>query len=181
MSRRLHQWMYGLIYPAVLGTMLVQSLVDPVSASSVPLWWWAPLILGYFVMGYGEGALRSRHYAVSGFVLDLGELSALLLAFVAIGRFDPADLDIRPNLPLLGFALAIAFLLPAIRHAVSRGKQARPRRARMKLFSLALAGMAAAIAVALGWQGVGWVMILVLMTVYVGVAIQPKNRAGASD
>lgn len=118
---------FGLVYPAVLGTLLFGLFQNPQSAvSSSPV---AILLLGYFVLQYVQGSrvaalapkIEERGYALGDLLADLGEIASMLAAFVVLDYF-PQNAAINGWLPTFltendlgkGIVLACVFALPPV-------------------------------------------------------------------
>ena len=111
-----HRWITSLWYPAILGTAIMAWL-GPQSAASGQNQFaeghWAPVLIAYFALQYGEDVGRAKSYDFWGLLSDILEMLVILLAFNHMGFLDIRFPGWLP-LPTMATTLAIAFLIPVI-------------------------------------------------------------------
>lgn len=144
----LHDWVYTLWYPAILGTMIVgligggQSPQDGVAR-------WGEVLAFYFASQHSVAVGRGQRdaYRAADFLRDLMETTLIVLAFVALGVFPEkwawldADALGRPSV-MRGLLVAI-FLLPPVWRMFFNQAQFRTSRGRwLTGLSLLAAGVA---------------------------------------
>ncbi|MDZ3832249.1 MAG: hypothetical protein U0S50_10570 [Sphingopyxis sp.] len=123
---RLPTYIYGLIYPAFLGSFLFGALAAPFPDNMHV--WAALLMILYFSAQYGEGAVIANNpdlgiaaqYGRSEAAIDLGEILAMVAIMAAIGIFGDAPSGLVGRLfdPASRFDhwgwMALAFALPPL-------------------------------------------------------------------
>ena len=122
---KLHTWVYTMLYPAVLGTMVVALLIaltdqgtDP---SGVQTWYTVFLII-FFSCQHVENSLDKDPYNVWVFIVDLAEI-ALMFLFMAMLAIIDTTLA-YPGHSNVGWiwvplALAVLFALPILTRKLS--------------------------------------------------------------
>jgi len=99
--------MFGLLYPAVLGTFLYSLLPETLQALRAPLQvdplQWTKLVLSFLLIAHflidfyltQQVALESERYPTSAFVLDLLVVLALFVAYHTVHLGDKGELELR--------------------------------------------------------------------------------------
>jgi hypothetical protein len=109
-----HAWIMALFYPAVLGTALMAWLSPAASGAPERIdTQWAPVLIAYFALQYGEGLGRHRDYDSGAMLADIAEIFAVLAAFDLMNILDVGFMEWAPGLTL-GRVLLIVFLIPVI-------------------------------------------------------------------
>lgn len=83
-ENRLRTWCFSLLYPAVLGSLIVG-----LAQTNAPLLHivWGGLMAIYFLAIFGEGVLDKRPYDGFRFFFDLAEMALMLLIFGSLKLF----------------------------------------------------------------------------------------------
>ena len=112
-----HAWVMALFYPAVLGTALMAWL-SPETPQTSPRseTHWAPVLIAYFALQYGEGLGRQRTYDRRALMADVAEILAILVAFDLMNILQIGFVDFVPGLTLR-WVLAAVFLIPVLNRA----------------------------------------------------------------
>ena len=85
-NNRLHIYMFGLFYPAVLGTLVYGFLTS--EQDSWLDFAFIILALAYFLIQFGENALKTADgYGWADFLTNAAELMVMILVFAALGLF----------------------------------------------------------------------------------------------
>lgn len=104
----------ALFYPAVLGTALMAWLGPETAGGTERVnTHWAPVLIAYFALQYGEGLGRDRDYDGGAMLADIAEIFAILAAFDLMNILGVGFMDQAPGLTL-PWALLILFLIPVI-------------------------------------------------------------------
>lgn len=111
---RFHAWIMALFYPAVLGTALMAWLAPEAAGAAARVnTHWAPVLVAYFALQYGEGLGRDRDYDGGAMAADIAEIFAILAAFDLMNILDVGFMDRAPGLTL-PWVLLIVFLIPVV-------------------------------------------------------------------
>jgi hypothetical protein len=113
MGARLHNWVYGLWYPALLGTAIVLVLTTEPEPHINAGWPW--FLIVYLTIQYGEGVRYQRPggeplYDFGDLLLDVAEILAMAAAFTGLG-YRLVGID---NVPSLNASLTVMLLIPII-------------------------------------------------------------------
>jgi len=108
-----HSFMYSLVYPAVLGTMMVGLVLELTNGhlSFNDSFWWALFLIAYFSSQHVENVLSPEGYNGWVLCLDLVEVAVIFWLFLLLGMFveeNVVETDWRSFCVLL----TIAFLIP---------------------------------------------------------------------
>lgn len=176
-----HRWITALWYPAILGTAIMAWL-GPQSAQGGQHQFveghWAPVLIAYFALQYGEDVGRAKTYDFWGLLSDILEMLVILLAFDHMGFLDIRFPGWLP-LPTLATTLATAFLIPVIARVCRRLFNAPPKgascnRTRSKcLSSLSLLAATTATFGVEHWQAA--VAVAGMLTVYFVFFLPPRT------
>ncbi|HTU10053.1 MAG TPA: hypothetical protein VMG08_04060 [Allosphingosinicella sp.] len=121
--KRLHNLVYSVIYPAILGSFIFGLL----SQSVILNWGWGVVLAVYFTLQQIEGDLSGeRYYGLWAVAQDIGEIAVMVLAFVSLGLTMATVPDLQaagaaspvPSLPVWLF-VPLAFLYPVIVRVLS--------------------------------------------------------------
>jgi hypothetical protein len=105
---RLHWLMYGLFYPAILGTVIVfvlQHIANPpvghpVSSAQLSV---ALTAGAFFSLSFGSALKQEDHYGIAAFVLDAVELALIIWCFFFLRLVDPIPENARQrSVPVAG-------------------------------------------------------------------------------
>ncbi|RZJ17194.1 MAG: hypothetical protein EON91_10270 [Brevundimonas sp.] len=115
----LHDWVYTLWYPAILGTMIV-GLIGGSQAPQDGVARWGEVLAFYFASQHSVAVGKGQRdfYRAGDFLRDLMETTLILLAFVALGVFPEnwawVDADWLGHPSVMRWLLVAIFLLPPI-------------------------------------------------------------------
>lgn len=154
MPKAAKQWIYGLLYPAFLGTVIV-NLFRPGSLQGDPAIAWGIVLAIYFATQHGEGITDEAPYTRWRFLQSTVELLSLIGTFYWLGILTAGDW----SMPVLAnIAAIVAFLTPPV---------GRWFRERSFNFSSALSVLAAYVTLGIFSYTVGAVVVLALVIIYV--------------
>lgn len=175
-----HSWITALFYPAVLGTALMAWLAPAsLEGAARTETHWAPVLIAYFALQYGEGIGRQSTYDRRGVVADTVEILFILAAFDLMNILDVGFMEFLPGLTLR-WALLIVFLIPVANRA-SRWLVPGPERPEaegrwrpgaLTLMSLTAGGVAFAAVDSIWAAGA----VGLLLALYVAVCIPPRSE-----
>lgn len=178
-SSTFHSWITALFYPAVLGTALMAWLA-PESLENAPRMdtHWAPVLIAYFAIQYGEGIGRGSTYDRRGLVADTLEILFILAAFDRMNILDVGFMEPLPWLTLK-WVLLVVFLIPVANRATRcfvpgpepKGSEGRWRPWTLTLMSLTAGGVAFAAAGSVGAAA----LVGLILALYIVVCIPPKS------
>lgn len=113
MESKLHAWLYGLLYPAFLGSVFVVAFTNGLPSWKEPedQWFWALAV--YFLLQFGEGVESRQTYTYTEAFGDFLELIAMGVGFfylgaLAVGASGDWNADARS-------AIAFALLIPPVK------------------------------------------------------------------
>ncbi|OJW58039.1 MAG: hypothetical protein BGO57_12365 [Sphingomonadales bacterium 63-6] len=120
--KRVHTLIYGLVYPALLGTYLTTLASDPPLGGLVS---WPCLIAVYFVLLFVVGCDSGQTYSIPQALLDAAEIIVLFFVVRGFGYFGSPECsaDCEPgSISPARWLLPLAFLLPIVWRAASDWK-----------------------------------------------------------
>lgn len=126
MNERLHIWVYGLLYPAFLGTYIVGLVTVPRDRYQMA---WGIVLAIYFMCQHGEGVIARKYVSAMQCIGDLIEIALMTCAFYLFGYIWPAEGANGSGVRALwgygpGLWLPVIFLLPPIaRMTYHRGRE----------------------------------------------------------
>lgn len=180
-SATFHSWITALFYPAVLGTALMAWLA-PESLEGAPRTdtHWAPVLIAYFAIQYGEGIGRGSTYDRRGLVADTLEILFILAAFDRMNILDVGFMAFLPWLTLQ-WVLLVVFLIPVANRASRcfipgrepKGSEGQWRPATLSVMSLTAAGVACTNVSSVRAAA----FVGVILALYIVVCIPPKSDA----
>lgn len=110
----LHSWVTALFYPAVLGTALMVWLAPQVAGAAARAdTHWAPVLIAYFALQFGDGIGRGATYDLRGLAADVSEMVVILVAFDLMHILDIGFVNLMPGLTL-HMVLPAIFLIPVL-------------------------------------------------------------------
>lgn len=125
MNERLHIWVYGLLYPAFLGTYIVGLVTVPRDRYQMV---WGIVLAIYFMCQHGEGVIARKYVSGMQCIGDLFEIALMTCAFYLFGYIWPPESGDASDVRTLwgygpGFWLPLIFLLPPLaRMTYPRGR-----------------------------------------------------------
>lgn len=185
----LHTWVHALWYPAILGAMIMAYL--DAAGGEVIHGHWAPVLIAYFSLQYGEGVGRKAEYDVVGLLSDIAEVVVILVAFHLMGvlpiRFvGEAAWLILPNV------LAVAFVIPVLARSLRAvfklwGKKETDRAPSRPLrpFILSVLSLVAAMTAYILYDArffgfeMGALLVAFILGVYVFAFVPPRRLNGS--
>lgn len=146
-----HSWITALFYPAVLGTALMGWLqpekAEQAEQASRVYTHWAPILIAYFALQYGDGIGRHRSYDIRSLLADVAEMLAILAAFDLMNILDVGFMELAPGLDLR-MVLPAVFLIPVLNRfsrAIPWGNKPREFEGSLRPRALTILSIAAAV------------------------------------
>ena len=118
---KFHIWLFGLIYPAFLGTVLVSlfSTGFPWPDSSESAWEIALIV--YFLTQFGEGIRSKAQYGTKAAAFDFVEVAAMVVAFFCLGSLSVLTSP-EPSWFFFKLGVSVALLAPPIKRYCLKGQ-----------------------------------------------------------
>lgn len=180
----LHVWVTSLWYPAILGAMIMAYLdAEPKNLANSH---WAPVLIAYFALQYGEGVGRRLEYDIPAFLSDVAEVLVILLAFHLMG-VQPIRFVAEAQWLTLPHTLAAAFAIPVLARLWRtahkgvrwlKGDRTRSRPVR-PLFLTVMSLAAAITAYNLHEREFGAVIVACILAIYLFVCVPPRRHNGS--
>lgn len=174
MESKLHAWLYGLLYPAFLGSVFVTAFASGLPSLAEPEapWFWALAL--YFLIQFGEGVENRATYTRLDFAADFIELICMGVGFYYLGALT-AGAPGCWGIPALG-AVVVALAIPPAKRAI-RGLWLKSDSTRSPVSVLSVLSLLAIIVVVLSlcfpWT---WAGFFVLLAVYLGLVVCSDYR-----
>ncbi len=125
-ERKLHSFMYSLLYPAVLGTMIV-GVVLGITNDKLKIeyeFFYSIFLIFYFSTQHVENIRSEDSYKTSMFVLDFVEVCLIMWLFLLLNIYDYSGSVIKEGTnawKCFYFSLIGAFLVPVVSRYLNMG------------------------------------------------------------
>jgi hypothetical protein len=114
MANKLHTWLFGLIYPAFLGTVFVNLFSSGFPwPSDLQITWGIALTI-YFLTQFGEGIESKSEYSRETAAFDMLEVIAMIFAFFWLGSLSVQS-NWDTNWLLVKGGIIVALIIPPIK------------------------------------------------------------------
>lgn len=175
----LHDWVYTLWYPAILGTMIV-GLIAGGQAPQVGVARWGEVLAFYFATQHSVSVGQGQRdaYRIGHFLRDVVETALIVLAFVGLGvfpeRWSGIDAEALGAPDVMSGLLVVIFLLPPLYRLVFDRDQFKSARGWVLTALSAVAALVAGLGVGC-WIAVAGVALVLITYVALFVLARPAD------